>query len=156
MQTEFEDRLKGSPRLTPLDQVLGASNALVEPWWPQGELRLRLGRRSPTISSSRSRSPRPARLARRLGLQSDLTTDAGPYAPARPGGRSRRHGRAASTGCDAVAPLMRWHGATAKRSAFPGCAREGALSVGADAARGATLFMPPAVVTTAGRAARNF
>jgi molybdopterin biosynthesis enzyme len=132
-------------RLAPLDDVLARINALVKPVAARGtaELTAALGRTLADDIVIEAPIPRAA-LALRDGwaLKSDLTTDAGPYAPAPIRTAIRIDtGEPLPSDADAVAAFdavaIRNDEAQALSPVAPG---EGVLPAGADAARGATLI----------------
>jgi molybdopterin molybdotransferase len=144
MLTEFETPQR-IVRLTPLDDVLARINALVKPVAARStaELTAALGRTLADDIVIEAPIP-PAALALRDGwaLKSDLTTDAGPYAPAPiPAAIRIDTGEPLPSDADAVAAFdavaMRNGEAQALSPVAPG---EGVLPAGADAARGATLI----------------
>ncbi len=131
-------------RLTPLEHVLARIDALVRPVEKRAaDLRAALGR---TLAEDVlvDRSIPEAALALRDGwaLESDLTTDAGPYAPAPvPAAVRIETGQPLAADVDAVAPfdaVAISHGlAQALSPVGPG---DGVLAVGADATQGSTLI----------------
>ena len=131
-------------QLTPLAHVLARIDALVRPVEKRAaDLRAALGR---TLAEDVlvDRSIPEAALALRDGwaLESDLTTDAGPYAPAPvPAAVRIETGQPLAADVDAVAPfdaVAISHGlAQALSPVGPG---DGVLAVGADATQGSTLI----------------
>jgi molybdopterin molybdotransferase len=132
-------------RLTPLDDVLARIDAHVEPVAPRttAELTAALGATLADDIVIEAPIPKTA-LALRDGwaLKSELTTDAGAYAPAPiPAAVRIETGEPLPSDADAVAPFdavaMRNGEAQALSPVAPG---EGVLPAGADVAHGATLI----------------
>jgi molybdopterin molybdotransferase len=155
-------------RLTPLDEVLARIDALVKPVDARATAALTdaLGRTLADDIVIAAPIPRAA-LALRDGwaVKSELTTDAGPYAPAPiPAAVRIDTGEPIPSGADAVAALdaVTIHDGKAQ-ALSPVAPGEGVLPAGADVARGATLIgagrrllrLELAVLTAAGiRSAR--
>jgi molybdopterin biosynthesis enzyme len=132
-------------RLTPLDDVLRRIDALVEPVTPRAsDLTTALGAtlaEDVVVDAAIPSAPRALRDG--WAVASDLTTDAGAYAPAPLPSASRVDvGELLPAGADAVAPLdavtVRGGVAQALAPVAPG---EGVLAAGADIARGTALLM---------------
>jgi molybdopterin molybdotransferase len=132
-------------RLTPLDDVLARIDALVKPVAARATAVLTDAVGRTLAEDIVIEAPIPhAALALRDGwaVQSELTTDAGPYAPAPlPAAVRIDMGKPIPSDADAVATLdavaMRDGKAQALSPVAPG---EGVLPAGADVARGATLI----------------
>jgi molybdopterin biosynthesis enzyme len=131
-------------RLTPLDDVLRRIDALVEPVAPSAsELAAALGSTlAEDVVVDATIPPAPRALRDGWAVASDLTTDAGAYAPAPlPSALRVEVGEPLPVGADAVAPLdavtVRGDVAQALAPVAPG---EGVLAAGADIARGTTLL----------------
>ncbi len=131
-------------RLTPVDDVLARVDALVAPVPARRcDLAAALGRTLAEDVVTAAAIPAAARALRDgWAVASDLTADAGAYAPAPLPSASRVDvGEPLPAGADAVAPLdavtMRDGMAQALAPVAPG---EGVLAAGADAAPGATLL----------------
>jgi molybdopterin molybdotransferase len=131
-------------RLTPLDDVLRRIDALVEPVTARtNNLATALGATlAEDIVVDAAIPPAPRALRDGWAVASDLTTDAGTYAPAPlPSAVRVDVGEPLPAGTDAVAPLdavtIRGGIAQALAPVAPG---EGVLATGADIARGTTLL----------------
>jgi molybdopterin biosynthesis enzyme len=138
------DRPQRIASLAPLDEVLARLNALVKPVPPYtSELPAALGRTLAEDVVVAAAIPAAARALRDgWAVASDLTTDAGGYAPAPlPAALRVDVGEPLPPGTDAVALLdavaIRDGLAQALAPVAPG---EGVLSAGADVAQGATLL----------------
>jgi len=137
------DRRQRIARLTPLADVLARLDALVKPVMPRAaDLAAALGRTLAEDVVIHAPIPATARALRDgWAVSSDLTTDAGAYAPAPlPSAAWVDVGEALPGDADAVAPLdavaIRDGAAQALAPVGPG---EGALPTGADVAPGTTL-----------------
>ncbi|HEY6993665.1 MAG TPA: molybdopterin-binding protein, partial [Xanthobacteraceae bacterium] len=131
-------------RLTPLDDVLACIDALVNPVPPRAsELSAALGFALAADVVVGAAVPREARALRDgWAVASQLTSDAGAYAPAPlPSARRVDMGELLPPGADAVVPLdavtLRGGVPQALASVTPG---EGVLPAGADVAAGATFI----------------
>jgi molybdopterin molybdotransferase len=140
-ETDIPQRIA---RLTPLDDVLRHIDALVDPVTPRtSELVAALGGTlAEDIIVDAAIPPAPRALRDGWAVASDLTTDAGTYAPAPlPAAMRVDAGEPLPPGTDAVAPLdavtIRGGLAQALAPVGPG---EGVLATGADIARGTTLL----------------
>ncbi len=138
------DRSQRIVRFTPLDDVLLRIDALVKPVTPRvGDLSAALGRTLAEDVVADAATPAAARALRDgWAVASDLTTDAGAYAPTPlPSAPRVDVGELLPAGADAVAPLdavmIRDGVAQALAPVGPG---EGVLAAGADVAPGATLL----------------
>ena len=138
------DRRQRIARLTPLADVLARLDALVKPVMPRtADLAAALGRTLAEDVVIHAPIPATARALRDgWAVSSDLTTDAGAYAPAPlPSAAWVDVGEALPGDADAVAPLdavaIRDGAAQALAPVGPG---EGALPTGADVAPGTTLL----------------
>jgi molybdopterin molybdotransferase len=141
VETDIPQRIA---RFTPLDDVLSRIDALVEPVTPRtSELGAALGGTlAEDIVVDAAIPPAPRALRDGWAVASDLTTDAGTYAPAPlPSAVRVDVGEPLPAGTDAVAPLdavtIRGGIAQALAPVAPG---EGVLATGADIARGTTLL----------------